>query len=1495
MECVKGRTYVGTTVQITFHPTNLTLDLYIISNSSCVANIPYTVTYDKSTINFSLSGVAKTLTNYTGSGSSITYGSETLTYSSVSTFTCSPVVPIFTIPVYTSTCTTDIFDCVKGKEFYGDITTEFFNGITIKFDTTRGRLFLGLCTGVSSNLPPVGALYTSGTTSITVTSVTSSIIFFRVSDGNVNFNASYIYTGTGDSWSIDISTNISAMRLYLGDTIRIPMANSIVTSNTTYTGSFTNPRRDCGQCYLIGNYVIDTVLNLISFTWTSPINNKTYSFCMYAYNGDGITSWSLSLIVKYSDGTQTPPGTIQGSPTQVSKMVSGACSVMCLPDSVPVCPTGTGNANTNNVCSDGSIAKCFSMCVDSPCPPPFTETIKFANIDDFSQKIVIQDANNITIGGTRTVYFLRSGQRAGEYFIDTPYCTFYYSFYTVNGKKVASLITNSENGNIERYIDVCYYFYKKTLVKPVAGSTKTIRYDTTNCTGDVVNNEVEDSILYHCLMFSGIDTLKYYILKKSTVTLLQQSREVFYGDPLFNETIDQILSPYENLKKTDVINGTWSIIPSTEELIVNIASNVPNVLLEEYGHVDFMRHEPIYTSNPITNIGDIGNVKILYENELFYFSREDSLDVAGSPPTYSIVFKNENQKISNTDYEYLKITRKDSDVSCLVKRLPPFGGILATVYDDLHFVFRECDYSGNYLKAGQTDTMASIVNLPNDISVRFSFMRPRTIDKLSLNFTLNITDTGDAGDFFLYDSQLLSGLDGYNTCSTNINTGTISSTPIKCIDVYDASSKCEETNNAVGFTYNFSTNYAQMILFDEQFDVTTNRGYIVGKHNDLSDTYVVYNNTYYQYNEATLDTGIFTAYYTPERGLVSDTTTVLNLTHNIFPSEKIAPITIDNTRFLGEKHDPYMDIDKIFSGQTRIIGLLPGRKHIFLSDQNNLISYKSTQTSTYSDYATQRVFIRSNQPNIGGKIFRGVHFKNTLPTLYTGKGGYVSTNVQINTTNNLELANTNLLNMFLIHRVTNYEKLIVTTTTTTTGGGGVVTPGSIGTSIGTTIDGTTTSTTSVLDDSVNLFLLGTADGVRFINYKYEDVGIVDEDCYWYIVKYDNYPRKLYLLSFVDNNIVIELDLNSDFVFPSKMAQQDITVRLNSTVENPTQSNEIITHCVLDIDGTSYVSKYEYVGNRLILYTEIPCSDEQMITKAFSFYIDSNGYFKLIEEDTKNVFNEIRVLNWQGPFVRVDQTFTSEFVQGPSYTNLDAVRDAAKSVFVPPAAQGNKDFLDNFLYALQFVPLNTPFGTVFNTGKRVVDFGVRQLARQSTRIPRIANRLPPRRPINNIKIPPASLSIPGGVGRFTGTIRTEKITAPINNPIRTEGSSITKFGSKNPVITKPPLNSVKIPATPISSSRAPPGSSSAAGKQSIRNRPADSGAIKDENRNSLAYAGRTPAPTYNQNQSIVLRPAQQNSNNFSAGQNMFTGKTPDFLIRNWERQNILRNKIPATPL
>ena len=926
MECVKGRIYVGSRTQITFHATDLTF--LKIPGAACAIPLSYTLSSDKSIINITRGG---TFTSYTVSTIVFTPSGggspETLTVSQIPSLVCSPSALPFSPPIRSTTCVLEgIFECVKGKEFYGAVTTEFGIGINIKFDTTLGRLFLGVCTSPSS----------------------------------------------------------------------------------------------CDQCYLV-NYTIDTN-NAIGFTWTSPLNSRTYTFGLYEYIYDG-TTWSISVKVKYTTtGAEIGPNTLTGSLTTASRMVAGACSIACPDCSVSICPTGS--VNDNGVCEDdGSIPTCLSFgsepSLNTVCPNPFTFT-KFANVDDFSQQIVIEDEIFITLyGGVKTYYFSREGDSSGEYYIDTPYYNFYYSSYVVGGVKVGSLMKFSDSGNAERYIDTRYYFYKKTLIKPVLGSTQSSRYDTKDCLGNKTTNNITSSILYHCLMFNGIRKLKYYIVRKSTVSILVNRNETLNT---FVETIDQMLSPYENLTSTQIINGTWSIDSTTDTLSINLNSDIPSILLEEYGYADFKKKDPIYAVSSSS-----GKLTKIYENELFYFIKD-------SQGILQAHFINSNQKISQDDHEYLKITRKDTDISFLVKRVSPPPGLTPS---NTYF-FRECDYSGNYLPTSSGIFDEHFFYIADDVPVRFSFMRQRTIDRLLSSSTINlpITETGYAGDFLLYESQLLSGLDDYNACATRISTTGRNS--IDCTSVYDAASKCEETDDTVGFVYNYVTNKAYMIFFDEQFSLNTNRNSFTEKHDDLSDTRIVYNQEYFVDDGGSIEEGFFTTRFTNGYGRNVERTSILNLTHNIFPSDKMAAISSvpdkDNVNQVGFSSPP--------SNSSVIRVYDPGypgygnQYHYFNGDPNELIS---SFDFGYTVNLDERMFIRSNQPNIGGKIFRAIYSKNTLPTRYEGVGGTISTPVQINTLNDLQLKNGIIMNTFSINRITDYEKLIITETSSSSASGGVVT------------------------------------------------------------------------------------------------------------------------------------------------------------------------------------------------------------------------------------------------------------------------------------------------------------------------------------------------------------------------------------------------------------------------------------------------------------------------
>ncbi len=1501
MECVKGKEFVDIADDLTvtackFNESDLKFTYYKSTNRRC-EEYTYTISTDKSTLTF-MNGNGQTCTFTRLGDTSIVLNVPGQTVILTINFRdtaippgCSPIpggVNTEFIPAPSNACI-DVFDCVRQREFSGQVPGIYTvgHGVILKFDSSVGRLFLGIC------------------------------------------------------------------------------------------------RSEGCACYLIPSYTI--VSNIIQFIWTDPITNKRYEFSVYNAIRDVQVTLNIDDVSDQILGTNA---TLTMVPIGQTRLDPNTCSLACTATELPSCGNGE-SYNSNNICPDRSIATCYPMCsLPSECPPnPFTSAVKFANVDDFSQKVFIQDNRNILIGDVSTIYFLRNGDVAGEYYIDTPFVTYYYSFYTVGTKKVQSLVVLSESNTVERYIEVSCYFYKKTLITPVTGSVKNIEYNSVDCSGYNQRTSAEDTILYHCLMFCGINTLKYYVLKKSTVTVLQNRDGDNFKDNVpihpttdvqdllgikpettdfipVSDTFDQLISPYEIVSKTDIINGTWVINPPTEELMVTLSSQIPQTLLEEYDYVDFKKYEKYYTlvnQNP----GSIFSTNFIVNNDLNQEICRISEETGFSVPNNSTITKlytarwfNRNLMPSQSDFRFVKITRKDTDQSCLVRVITnQDGGVQGngmTGWVDLAYnqyngyYFAECDYSGNFIN--DTGKIQNLVNAPNDVVMRFCFMRQRSVTNRFSGFNTLITEKGTVGEFFLYNSQLLSGVDDYNWCSTMITSG-LSSTSVLCTDVYDACYKCEMTNNAVGFVYNFETNNAQMILFDEQFDVLTDRNSIVRNHDDLADQMSIYNSFYTQVQAGGVEErGLFQMVSRPEIGYDNEYGLNLFLNHNIFPSDKVSPVSLNNSGTLGERYDPSFGT---LNGNVRVGSL----NYETNRDPNSFINMSSSLIATQRDSRTRRVYIRSNQPNLGGKIFRGVHFTNSLPRKYTGTSGFTSTPVQINTRNSLQLTNGTTLNTFLIYRVTNHKKdVIVTTTTSTTSttlsSGSLLTGTSgSGTSTGISGGGTTSTVQSVLNDDVNLFMIGTTDGLKRINYKYEGVGTTDEDCYWYIVKYDGFPRKMYLLSFVDRNVVIELDLTSDLVLPGDLTPKSLTVEIllksktrpsrvppgsnpdrlifagNDTEINEAdrqiffndgtfgnygfvefhrqvRNTEFSNKCKITTGSDETYCNYEYTGNSLIMYKDACNDDDKEITRVFKFYTRSNGEFDIVDLSTDTILTpslynrtDTNTFNrWYGAFMRFSGYRNITPVSyTPSYTALDALKAAVIATFVPPASQGNKDPLDNFMYALQFVPIVGGGGTAARSGQTAA----KSLTRTTARIR--PKRIPPRRnPNPDPRQRPTALSLPRGTGSYTKIIRDGTQNAPVK-PTGTPGSTTTKpSGSSNNLeVLKAPKATSHTSFTPSGGIQKNPPSNIAqpASTQTPSSTNQNVGKINTDQKNSNNASNKLSQSASDTSYSVALRPVNQNRPQ-TQPINQLAGKDPQFIMRNWERQNVLRSmmpKIPDTPL
>lgn len=1171
-ECVKGRTYIGSSTQITFHKENLTF--FKLPGATCGVPITYALSGDKNTINITGGG---TFTSYTGSTIVFTPSggsAETLTFSSVPLFVCSPSAFPFSPSITSSTCISEgIFECVKGKEFYGDVNTEFSVAINIKFDTTLGRLFLGVCR--NPNLPVTGQTYGIIDGSVEFTQVTKTTINIRFIYASIDENGTYSYT-SGDTW-----TRVSSgpnLEWWFGDTISFTAPGKFTSSYGAIYESLTVQANPC-TCYLV-NYTVD-VNNVIGFTWTSPLENRTYTFGLYDYRQIG-SDWSLSAVVRYPTGGTQASGTLTGSPTTASSMQSGACSVVCITGSVNACTYG--GPVINGSCRDQSISKCVPQC--SPCPGPILPT-KFMNEIDYVDRITIQGSQKITIDGN--IYdFTVSNIGSGRFYISVPEIGvgYIYKQYSTDGGDTVSVLISTLDESV--YKDLKSYFFKKTYVAPIQGSTykKTI---ARSCTS---SSTVDEPILYHCLYFCGYKRAFYTILQKSQFTAFHDAFDFVN----VNNNVDNF-EYYEHLiDPSGGSGGVHEYIDYTvdvEEESVNLETtasfvNKPFIYLEEYDTIDVQIGEPIDISTWIEAENARGSPRLLYDDKGFTCVNLTGsgylLDEHRDKTVVAFKFGANTPKTSQQTTDYIKLTKVETGEIVFLKQFAVcrVSDVLATSSMSPYVLNKDrpganygwtarmilaylVDVQGNPLSEKtpfnfdthsiQVDTTtvqrgpsssrliigpktAKFNPLTSVITV--SSMRERGRIFFPNPYELYIDETdgdlkGSVDIFSEYDFQLMSGIDTYNRCSTKITSGLGSVPSEQCSDLNDAALKCDLKNDVIGFEYDPTTTPHTMkpITLENTKTIITNHQKIAGSRGhgrgNGTDTIILQNSTSININEYQINSTLYTLY------------------HNIYPVNKIAPISDD---FINPK---LFALDFIFysSGsafshtwQSLIDSSTGDNINISATAPYNVpyIGVVGNGDSQWEPSSIDRkiVYMKSCYPNIYGKFFMGIHHKKRLPNRYTGICGTTNTPTVIDVISGPLPAR-----KYSIYRGVEFD---------------------------------------------STFLIVNSSNGNFIKNDLTESDTETIECTWYIFK--GASGVLYASSVSNPNMVLQITYSgSDFNFPQGL--QDSQLELSLSDSNDT--------CTYTLDGgTPQNYSYMYTGNELLIYVKGACGNVTTLIRRFRF-------------------------------------------------------------------------------------------------------------------------------------------------------------------------------------------------------------------------------------------------------------------------------------------------------
>lgn len=1145
--------------------------------------------------------------------------------------------------------------------------------------------------------------------------------------------------------------------------------------------------------------------NLINYTISD--DNRSLTFTVPLFD-DSIADYKNTNVTIYDAKSGPPsitvfmdfrPNTVQEDPKEqfiinssgTSLIPAGYCDRIlgCASASeIEYCEDGS-TRGANGICGDGNFVRCLDVCSDPDdvCPSPFRTTMKFMNEDDYSDRIIITPYN-ITFNNSRPhLYRVKNLTLNNQKLIITSVSVFIYEISnTDQGNKIHSLKTFDNKHII--YKDLRSYFYKKTFIKPVYGSSKTITNRKKNCINNVETDEnVQESILYHCITFESFDVYRYTILKKSQVVAAHD--------------VDSNFTYFEHLVKPLVMNvpptgyGIWNV-NTTNEILSYAGTPIPSLhfdttVLEDYDYFD-MTFRTLSTDNI--------NRSIEYYSGVYGGSFWDNLDIHYTlnnlicyDPTsaqlralrrngfnsdnYMVIeFPNNDIRPNSLNHPIIQLTRKDTNQAVILELVTfDTAGLPQDEITQSNMwrraIVNILNFNGNVISVDRSNFSFYERSFSDPrTSIRVSYLRRRTIPQDSSMSLIINPENGNIGDFFRYDCQLLSGIQGYNRCSTKLLNLQSAYQPVYCENLDEAANKCDLCEWCIGFEYNTTTKQAIFLRGDQELmNTNTNRNeHVISSRSDGIDTVLGVNYV------ISFATGSMTVYIKSIR-----------LFHNIFPCEKVSPIT-----------DTQQPESTTVTSNESVTGVL---KSPYINQPGRPESTHAFNNTTSN---TKIVYLKSNIPNIFGETFIGIHHKRRLPKSYSGSIGRTSIPREITVTNTIIIDGIQQSNRLLkIYRLTQNNP----------------------------------------DD---MFLVTTQDD-RFIKNDFTTSDAVGDgqEFVWNIVSFVDYETKLFLVSVLDKNIVLELDLTVNFVFPQAFVENTpILLDLNDGDDT----------CSIRINGTSMSCYYTYTGNDLVLYDKACNTDDGTenteIVRRFRFYgtecelYDLDSGLKL--EPTQSTL--------RGSFIHTGVVTQAAVYNEPDYDESDPISDAWQLAnpmrlavmggLLPPAVLGDMDAKANGLwfglFFASFIPVGRIVGPIMTGTSWLL-----KLPAIALRFPKLGFRFRLPRFRTGGQIPDTPISSGRVVFPPEGPIiQSRGFVLPPNNAI----------ARTMPKIPATPIEGgrymQKIPATPIGGSPTPAPARPAAGATGGRP-PTKQDAIKfaketsDASNSKLAPRPATGVETY----------------------------------------------------
>lgn len=576
---------------------------------------------------------------------------------------------------------------------------------------------------------------------------------------------------------------------------------------------------------------------------------------------------------------------------------------------------------------------------------------KFMNYHDYSDRIIVND-RFIDINGFIYNYIsVEIENNRNIFIIITPVDIYVCENYTQR-KTLLSLYSG------DLYVILSYYFVNRTLVAPITTTGENITVESVDeMCNSVRRTSTTEYNWYHCYMFNSPEFCYYTIVKKDQITMIHNAelQNVDYRDPNkpgdFNPLTTQSFEIMNgiDLSFNDLKSARYSINVDSETMSIGTHGRPFTAAFTEKIQIPLTRV-------PRVGVNDLNNAFSIV------FSFLEGSDRWGWLPTRSSYL---DKYDLNTPYLMFNHPTKGN---MYFRVILPFyyvqqGGYTVTYLPviDVMPVDREGRMIVSTSNPGWKDynrTLNDYFNETNNYSIHTGTFES-LVDNTPLINNTKIESNCTVGPFFLYESQLLSGVPGFNRCSTSITfliSGSEAEDYKEYTDIYAAADDCRLSLGAEGFEWNESTKKARFIQFVDFWWSSTNYTDIIKDnygaiHSDGVDV---------RTHQVTRDTDVGETRITNNYGY---------LIHNIFPTKCFSPMNDDSITYNNDNVN-----SRPFIGNYR------NNPTIDKYDYGKPPTFR-TMTTTSPDNVM--VFVSSKIPVLGKQFYRCSPLIHRLPYKYT--------------------------------------------------------------------------------------------------------------------------------------------------------------------------------------------------------------------------------------------------------------------------------------------------------------------------------------------------------------------------------------------------------------------------------------------------------------------------------------------------------------------------------